>query len=89
MPIYINDWHADYPDPHDFIYNLYASVGAFPKQQGFYNPALDRLIQDALRTLDPVQRARLYEKIQRIAHQDAPSLLTVYSDCAPPPLRCQ
>ncbi len=72
MPIQLGAWQADYPDPHNFVFPLLDSAGYFPTQQGYSNPELDKLIEQAVRTLDEHKRAALYAKIQKIADEDVP-----------------
>lgn len=43
------------------------------------NPKLDRLLDEARRTIDPQARARLYSQIQELAHEDVP-MLTLYQE---------
>jgi peptide/nickel transport system substrate-binding protein len=77
IPIQLGAWQADYPDPHNFMFPLLHSEGYFPTKQGYSNPALDKLIEEAVRTLDEAKRAALYKKIQDIADEDVPSVPVV------------
>ena len=72
IPIQLGAWQADYPDPHNFVFPLLHSEGYFPTKQGYSNPELDKLIEQAVRTLDEGKRAALYKKIQDIADEDVP-----------------
>ena len=74
IPMFLGAWQADYPDPHNFVFPLLHSDGYFPKQQGYKNPELDKLIEEAAHTLDETKRAALYRKIQDIADEDVPSV---------------
>jgi peptide/nickel transport system substrate-binding protein len=72
IPLQLGAWQADYPDPHNFIFPLLHSDGYFPSKQGYKNPVLDKLIEQAAHALDEAERAALYKKIQAIADEDVP-----------------
>jgi peptide/nickel transport system substrate-binding protein len=74
IPIFVGAWQADYPDPHNFVFPLLHSDGYFPTQQGYSNPELDKLIEQAVRTLDESKRAALYHKIQDLYEEELPSV---------------
>jgi len=78
MPIFSRGWVADYPDPHNFVFAFYHSQGRYPSAQGFGDPDMDALIDEALREVDPVKRERLYWKIQEKGYDEAPDILTAY-----------
>lgn len=74
VPIQLGAWQADYPDAHNFVFPLLHSDGYFPTKQGYKNPELDKLIEEAAHTLDEAKRAALYKKIQDISDEDVPSV---------------
>jgi peptide/nickel transport system substrate-binding protein len=74
IPLQLAAWQADYPDPHNFVFPLLHSDGFYPSKQGYKNPELDALIEEAAHTLDEAKRAALYKKIQDIADEDVPSV---------------
>ncbi|MDE2510544.1 MAG: ABC transporter substrate-binding protein [Elusimicrobia bacterium] len=74
VPIQLGAWQADYPDPHNFVFPLLHSDGFFPSKQGYKNPVVDKLIEEAAHTLDDAKRAVLYRKIQDIADDDVPTI---------------
>jgi peptide/nickel transport system substrate-binding protein len=74
IPIQLGAWQADYPDPHNFVFPLLHSDGYFPTKQGYKNPELDKLIEEAAHSLDDGKRASLYKKIQDIADEDVPTI---------------
>lgn len=69
-------WTADYPDPSNFLEPKFHSrsiQGAASPNDSFYdNPALDPLLDQARRSLEPARRAALYQKAERILYDDAP-----------------
>jgi peptide/nickel transport system substrate-binding protein len=72
IPLQLGAWQADYPDPHNFAFPLLDSRGYFPQKQGYKNPKMDKLIEEAAATLDEGKRARLYHEIQDLADEDLP-----------------
>lgn len=74
MPMYMGAWGADYPDAHNFAYPLLHSNGYFPGKQGYKNPEVDRIIEEAVGVLDPKKRAKLYLKLQTILFDEAPHI---------------
>ena len=78
MPIFSRGWYADYPDAHNFVYAFYHSQGRYPSAQGYSNPELDRLIEEAVRQVSGPKRAELYKRVLRLGYEDAPSIVTVH-----------
>ncbi len=72
IPIFLGAWQADYPDAHNFAFPLAHSAGYFPQKQGYSNPKVDALIDEAVSTLDEAKRAQLYLKLQAILDEDVP-----------------
>ncbi|HKJ54031.1 MAG TPA: ABC transporter substrate-binding protein, partial [Gammaproteobacteria bacterium] len=67
-------WMTNDPDTLPF---LALRTGAFPDKGGFNsgyysNPTVDRLLEDARRSTNQAERARLYKQMQSIVHDDAP-----------------
>jgi peptide/nickel transport system substrate-binding protein len=73
-PLFIIGWLADYPDAHNFAYAFYYSMGAFGAWQGYYNPTMDALVEEGIRTPDGPERAAIYHDIQVLAVADCPSV---------------
>ena len=46
VPIFLEGWTADYPDPHNFVFPYYDTDGYYPTQEGYSNPEIDRLIAE-------------------------------------------
>jgi peptide/nickel transport system substrate-binding protein len=78
MPVFSRGWSGDYPDIHNFIYAFYHSAGRYPSAQGYSNPALDKLIEQAASEADPKKRAALYKQALKLGHEDAPAIFTVH-----------
>jgi len=69
-------WHADYPDPENFLFLLYGPNGKVEyggeNAANYHNPRFDVLFEK-LRSLDNTpERLALIQKALRIAQEDAP-----------------
>src|SRR6266540_1831751 len=90
VPMGLVFWGMDYPDPQDFIQNLFVCAAAPPagSNNSYYcNPDTDGLFQKAEATTDPTQRIQLYQQLEHAAVEDAPRVslfhiaaYTLYSD---------
>ncbi len=60
-------------DPNHY-YNVFDSKKTPPGlNRGFYsNPAMDRLVEAGMRTLNPAERAKIYAQVQQLAAEDLP-----------------
>jgi ABC-type oligopeptide transport system substrate-binding subunit len=65
----IMGWVADYPDPDNF---LRARIDHIQKQSGWQNKEYDSLVRQAQRSLDQMERIKLYEKAEWILAEEAP-----------------
>lgn len=72
LPLHTGAWLADFPDAHNFAFPLLHSNGYFPSQNGYKNPAVDALVDEAVTTLDVKKREKLYHKLQDIFYEDLP-----------------
>jgi peptide/nickel transport system substrate-binding protein len=70
LPMWIIGWAADYPDPDNFVTPFMHSTGTYAKAQGYNNPQVDKLIQDARNETDPAKRRAIYFQLMRIAYED-------------------
>jgi len=79
LPIYTIGWLADYPDPHNWAPTYLGSSGTY---SGYYGKAytdwakenVDPLIEKALKSTDPEERASIYKELTQIAHNNAVAL---------------
>ncbi len=69
--MYISGWIADYPDPQNFLDMLFHS-GSAQNHQGYANPEVDALLEQARTEPDEGQRAKLYQEAERLILADAP-----------------
>ncbi|SFU79156.1 ABC transporter substrate-binding protein [Alicyclobacillus macrosporangiidus] len=75
-------WSAGTWDPTTFMYTLLDSKNAVPpaNNSAFYkNPAVDKLLEQALTVSDQNQRAELYKQAQKLVFQDEPYVPLVHS----------
>ena len=65
-----------YPDPYFFLNKLFSSkeIGALGNGQGFSNPEVDQLLDDALKATDQNERADMYKKALRIVTEELPGI---------------
>lgn len=80
MPVFTRGWTGDYPDPHNFIFPFYHSQGRYPVSQGYSNPVMDRLIEEAVSLTDISRRKALYSKIQKLAYEEAVQIYTIHPE---------
>lgn len=67
-------WSADYPDPDNFLYPLFHSQS----QTNYFryrNPVVDKLLEDARREIDDLQRVKLYREAEQLILGDAPAVM--------------
>src|SRR5215471_703485 len=65
-----------YADPHNWIGEMFSSstAGTFKNAAHYKNPKVDELLDQALRSTNQAERAKLYEEVTRIVVDDAAGL---------------
>lgn len=71
----IAGWHADYPDPANFLRDGIMNGGF---SSSWYNETYDRLVRQALQTRDQSERMHLYHQADQILVQEAAIIPLVY-----------
>jgi peptide/nickel transport system substrate-binding protein/oligopeptide transport system substrate-binding protein len=72
-PVFLHAWHADVPDPDNFLYRLFYSKS--PRNYSAYsNPVVDDLLLRARREPDAVRRVELFRQSEQLILDDAPLL---------------
>jgi ABC-type oligopeptide transport system substrate-binding subunit len=61
--MFLLGWCADYADPQNWL-SVYWHTGAFGERIGFSNLEMDKIMEEADATVDPVKRMELYAKAQ-------------------------
>ena len=71
MPAFLYAWHADVPDPDNFLFKLFHSQS--PRNLfGYRNPAADELLVRARAESELQRRVELYRRAEQVILDDAP-----------------
>jgi oligopeptide transport system substrate-binding protein len=77
LPMFRLSWHADIPDPDNFLFPLLHSTSR--TNRTFYrNPLVDQLLEQARRELDENRRIALYREVERLVMDDTPWITQHY-----------
>ena len=69
--MFVYAWHADVPDPDNFLFKLFHSKS--PRNlTGYANPIVDDLLFQARRERDVVRRIEIYRRAEQIIVEEAP-----------------
>jgi len=73
-------WLADYPDDENFMALFFSENEApdGPNYTRYNNPEFDVLYREALNSVDPEKRSRMYARMDSLMMQDAPVILLYY-----------
>jgi len=77
VQIYRYAWIADMPDPDNFLFPLFASDSP-ANFTGFRNDRIDQMLVEARGIVDPVQRAKMYQQIEKRILQAYPIIPLLY-----------
>ena len=75
LPMYLNAWTADYPDPHNFVLPYMHSKGLFAQAQRYSNEVVDDLIEQAISSSSHSERQILYDQIAKLYYDEVPSIM--------------
>lgn len=78
MPMWARGWVADYADAHNFYFPFLHSQGRYALSQGYKNPAIDKLIEQAVAETNQAKRNALYKQVHNLMHEDAMQIYTVH-----------
>jgi oligopeptide transport system substrate-binding protein len=70
-PVFLYAWHADVPDPDNFLFQLFHS-GSPRNLFGYANPAVDELLTRARREAETRGRVENYRRAEELVMDDAP-----------------
>ncbi len=75
-------WHADYPDAENFLYPLFYSknIGQGGNRAFYQNVSVDRLLDEARRTMDAGKRIDIHRRAEQLIVSDAPWIFLWYGD---------
>ena len=77
VQIYRYAWIADMPDPDNFLFPLFASDSP-ANFTGFRNDQIDQMLIKARGIVEPVQRAEMYQQIEKRILQTCPIIPLFY-----------
>jgi len=77
LPVTVQTYVGDYPDPDTFAFNLLHSAGPLPRAQKYSSRKMDRLVE-AARAGTPDQREALYRKVHDLYVKDVPQVELYY-----------
>ena len=75
LPMYLNGWQADYPDPHNFVFAYMHSKGTFANAQRYSSDTADDLIEQAISSSSHSERQTLYDQIAELYYDEVPSIM--------------
>ncbi len=74
--VYAMGWHADYPDPENFLQLYYSpNIKRGTNNTNYSNPAFDRLYERVAVMQPSEERTALYVEMLQILNEDAPAVL--------------
>ena len=78
VQVYGMGWHADYPDPENFLQLFYGpNIEKGTNNTNYRNPEFDALYDRVKVMNDSPERRELYVKMVQILNEDCPVILTV------------
>ncbi len=72
LMVYLLGWYPDYLDPDDYTYPFLHTGDNSWLGNGYSNPEMDKLLEEAQVTVDEAKRNQLYAQIQDILAEDVP-----------------
>ncbi len=76
VQLYTMGWHADYPDPQNFLQLFYGpNVEKGTNSTNYQNPEFDRLYEQTTTMTDMEKRISIYVDMVRMLNEDCPVLL--------------
>jgi ABC-type transport system substrate-binding protein len=76
LQIFGMGWHADYPDPENFLQLYYGpNIERMINQSNYRNAEFDRLYDQAARMMPSPARTEIYKRMTAILNEDCPVLL--------------
>jgi peptide/nickel transport system substrate-binding protein/oligopeptide transport system substrate-binding protein len=71
LPVFLRAWHADIPDPENFLHKLFHSRS--PRNyMGYASAQVDALLERARSEPDLARRVELYRRAEELVLEDAP-----------------
>lgn len=76
FPIYRAAWCFDYPDAHNFIFDVFHSSSA--PDNGYLSADFDALVEQAVSESDPAMRAQLYAEAEQLLVFEDAAIIPIY-----------
>jgi ABC-type transport system substrate-binding protein len=71
LQVYRYAWSADMPDPESFLEPLFAASSQVNFMR-YQNEEIDTILKTTNRIVDPIERAKLYQRLQEVAAASCP-----------------
>ncbi|MDI3270045.1 MAG: ABC transporter substrate-binding protein [Bacillota bacterium] len=78
IPGYQGNWWADFPDPDNYLWTFFHSSSSQRYSSNYQNPEVDALLEAALVSSDPKERARLYQQVEDIVVGEDVAVVPLY-----------
>lgn len=64
LPMYMEEWSADFNDPDNFIYTFFAPRNAVTRSLNYKNDAVAQKLEQARKMTNPEERYKLYQEME-------------------------
>jgi len=79
LPMYTNDWGADFNDPDNFIYTFFSKNNTVSRSFNYKNTDVQAKLEKARAMTDPVARYALYQQIEKTIVIDDAAWLPLFA----------
>ncbi len=82
LQVYRYAWSADMPDPESFLEPLFAASSQVNYMR-YQNEEIDTILKTTSQIVNPIERARLYQRLQEVAGGIVPPDPSLLFECGP------
>ena len=79
LPMYTNDWGADFNDPDNFIYTFFSSKNTVARSFNYKNADVQAKLEKARKMTDPAARYALYQQLEKTIVIDDAAWLPLFA----------
>jgi len=79
LPMYTNDWGADFNDPDNFIYTFFSSKNTVARSFNYKNTDVQAKLEKARAMTDPAARYALYQQVEKTIVIDDAAWLPLFA----------
>jgi len=79
LPMYTNDWGADFNDPDNFIYTFFSSKNTIARSFNYKNTDVQAKLEKARAMTDPAARYALYQQVEKTIVIDDAAWLPLFA----------